>query len=60
MKKYRFKSSTDVNNYNKFLLDLDGIIKKNIDESIVKKMNHYKLVSTTLTRYMMRQMASIQ
>ena len=32
MKKYKFKSSTDVNNYNKFLLDLDGIIKKTIAE----------------------------
>ena len=33
MKKYKFKSSTDVNNYNKFLLDLDGIIKKTIDNN---------------------------
>ena len=45
MKKYRFKSSTDINNYNKFLLDLDGVITKkinktideNIHKSIVKK-----------------------
>ena len=37
MKKYKFKSSTDVNNYNKFLLDLDGIIKKTVDNNIAKK-----------------------
>ena len=34
MKKYKFKSSTDINNYNKFLLDLDGVITKKIDKTI--------------------------
>jgi len=34
MSKYRFKSSTDVNNYNKFLLDLDSKCKnKNLTET---------------------------
>ena len=37
MKKYRFKSSTDINNYNKFLLDLDGVIKENKKVDIVKQ-----------------------
>lgn len=37
MKKYRFKSSTDINNYNKFLLDLDGVIKENKTKTIEKE-----------------------
>jgi hypothetical protein len=39
MKKYRFKSSTDINNYNKFLLDLDGVITKKKDETINENIN---------------------
>ena len=39
MKKYRFKSSTDINNYNKFLLDLDGVITKKIDKTINENIN---------------------
>ena len=39
MKKYRFKSSTDINNYNKFLLDLDGVITKKIDKNINENIN---------------------
>jgi SpoVK/Ycf46/Vps4 family AAA+-type ATPase len=37
MKKYKFKSSTDINNYNKFLLDLDGVIKENKSKTIEKE-----------------------
>ena len=39
MKKYRFKSSTDINNYNKFLLDLDGVITKKIKNTIDENIN---------------------
>lgn len=39
MKKYRFKSSTDINNYNKFLLDLDGVITKKINKPINETTN---------------------
>ena len=46
MKKYRFKSSTDINNYNKFLLDLDGVIKENKKVDIVKQNDEKNTIQT--------------
>lgn len=46
MKKYRFKSSTDINNYNKFLLDLDGVIKENKKVDILKQNDEKSTIQT--------------